>query len=225
MINNDWDEMLEDEFKEPYFRALTEKVKEEYKQHVCYPPINQVFNALRLTSYRDTKVLILGQDPYHNPNQAMGLAFSVKPGIMIPASLQNIFLELSEDLHCDVPKSGDLTHWGNQGVLLLNAILTVRQNQPLAHQKLGWAIFTDKIITLLNQKDVPMVFVLWGSSARSKTQLITNPIHLVIENVHPSPLSANRGFFGSRPFSTINRFLESTHQSPIDFTFPPEVQS
>lgn len=222
MFQNDWDHLLEQEFKEPYFRTLTEKVKAEYRQYTCYPPINHVFNALRLTSFEDTKVLILGQDPYHNPLQAMGLAFSVRKGIPIPASLQNIFLELSEDLKCSVPTSGDLTPWGKQGVLLLNAILSVRENQPLSHQRLGWGTFTDKIIQLLNEKPTPMVFVLWGASARNKASLITNPIHLVIENVHPSPLSASRGFFGSKPFSAINRFLVSTGQSPIDFTLREE---
>jgi len=218
MLNNDWDELLQEEFQKPYFKTLTERVKAEYRQYSCYPPIKQVFNALRLTSFDATKVLILGQDPYHNPLQAMGLAFSVAPGIPIPASLQNIFTELVSDINCAMPTIGDLTAWGRQGVLLLNAILSVRKNQPLSHQDLGWQTFTDHIICRLNEKTTPMVFVLWGASARKKVSLITNPIHLVIENVHPSPFSANRGFFGSKPFSTINRFLEANQLSPIDFS-------
>lgn len=217
MINNDWDDILEKEFQKPYFIELKHWVVEDYKKHTCYPPIHQVFDAFRLSSYQDTKVLILGQDPYHNPQQAMGLAFSVPKGIECPPSLLNIYKELVEDIGCPMPKHGDLSAWGKQGVLLLNALLSVRQNQPLSHKDAGWMTFTDQIIRLLNQKTTPVVFVLWGSFARSKKPLITNKRHLIIENVHPSPLSAYRGFFHSHPFSKINQFLKETKQQPIDF--------
>ncbi|MBU1144609.1 MAG: uracil-DNA glycosylase [Firmicutes bacterium] len=218
MLNNDWDLLLKEEFSKSYFQELVSKVKKEYEEYECYPAIHDVFHALRLTSYQNTKVLILGQDPYHNPSQAMGLAFSVKKGIMLPPSLKNIFLELSTDLGVKCPVSGDLTKWTSEGVLLLNAILSVRKNSPLSHQSIGWETFTDSIISLLNQKQTPMVFVLWGSFARSKKGLITNSIHFIVENVHPSPLSSYRGFMGSKPFSKINQFLQITNQKPIDFT-------
>lgn len=217
MIGNDWDALLKPEFEKPYFEELTKKVVEDYKKTTCYPPISSVFNAFRLSSYETTKVLILGQDPYHNPGQAMGLAFSVPDGIQIPPSLDNIYKELCSDIGCEKPTSGDLTAWGKRGVLLLNAILSVRKNQPLSHRDYGWRTFTDHVISLLNEKTTPVVFVLWGSYARSKKSLITNPKHLIIENVHPSPLSAHRGFFNAKPFSKINRFLTDTHQTPIDF--------
>ncbi len=217
MLNNDWDDLLKAEFKQDYFLKLVENIQEEYRLYTCYPPIHDVFHALRLTAYKDTKVLILGQDPYHNPNQAMGLAFSVNKDVALPPSLVNIFAELNSDLGYKIPISGDLSAWAKNGVLLLNAILSVRKNQPLSHQKYDWTRFTDYIIKLLNEKETPLVFVLWGSFARSKKQLITNPIHLIIENVHPSPLSAYRGFFGSKPFSKINAFLVKSGQAPIDF--------
>ncbi|MCK5731398.1 MAG: uracil-DNA glycosylase [Tenericutes bacterium] len=217
MIGNDWDKILEEEFNKEYFLECKEKVIADYKSHVCYPPIDKTFDAFRLSSYKDTKVLILGQDPYHNPSQAMGLAFSVPSGIAVPPSLVNIYKEYKHDLGYDLPNHGDLSKWGKSGVLLLNAILSVRKNQPLSHKTYGWMTFTDNIIKRLNKKNKPVVFVLWGSFARSKKKLITNDIHLVIENVHPSPLSAYRGFFDSKPFSKINNFLESTNQEPIDF--------
>jgi len=217
MIKNDWDTLLEDEFNKPYFKELKTRILEDYEQYICYPPIHNVFDAFRLSSFKNTKVLILGQDPYHNPGQAMGLAFSVPKGVAPPPSLVNIYKELAMDLGCEKPISGDLTVWGKSGVLLLNAILTVKENQPLSHKEYGWITFTDQIIKMLNNKSTPVVFVLWGSFARSKKNLITNPKHLIIENVHPSPLSAYRGFFNSKPFSTINRFLESTNQVKIDF--------
>ncbi len=217
MIGNDWDKLLEPEFNREYFISLTNKVKEDYNKHICYPPINHVFDAFRLSSYKNTKVLILGQDPYHNPGQAMGLAFSVPKGIDTPPSLVNIFSELITDLGCKKPTSGDLTKWGESGVLLLNAVLSVRKNQPLSHRDYGWITFTDYVISLLSKKESPMIFVLWGSFARSKKKLITNKKHLIIENVHPSPLSAYRGFFGAKPFSQINKFLIQTNQTPIDF--------
>jgi uracil-DNA glycosylase len=217
MLNNDWDVILQPTFQEPYFVELVRRVKDEYRQYPCYPPIVDVFHALRLTSYEATKVVILGQDPYHNPGEAMGLAFSVPAGIALPPSLQNIFAELQTDLGINIPASGDLTAWAKQGVLLINAVMTVRQHQPASHQGLGWQTFTDHLLTLLNAKTTPVVFVLWGNFARGKRVLLTNPIHLVLESPHPSPLSAYRGFFGSKPFSSINRFLVSTGQRPIDF--------
>lgn len=217
MIGNDWDKLLETEFQKPYFLKLKDNILEDYEKHTCYPPINKVFDAFRLSSYKNTKVLLLGQDPYHNPNQAMGLAFSVPKGISKPPSLVNIFKELNSDLGYTIPEKGDLTKWGQQGVLLLNALLSVRENQPLSHKDYGWMIFTDKIIELLNDKEEPVVFILWGSFARSKKKLISAKHHLVIENVHPSPLSAYRGFFNSKPFTKINDFLVKTNQEPIDF--------
>ncbi len=218
MLNNDWDELLHAAFQEPAFVELVAKVKAEYGRYSCYPPINHVFNALRLTSYEATKVVVLGQDPYHNPGEAMGLSFSVPDGVKLPPSLINIYAELQTDLGIAPSPSGDLSGWAKQGVLLLNAVLTVREHQPASHQTLGWQNFTDHILSLLNQKTTPVVFVLWGNFARSKRALLTNPIHLVIESAHPSPLSAYRGFFGSKPFSSINRFLVSTGQRPIDFS-------
>jgi len=217
MIHNDWDDLLKEEFQKPYFQTLTQAVKSEYEKGPCFPPIHMVFNALRNTSFADTKVVILGQDPYHNFNEAMGLCFSVPDGVAIPPSLQNIFTELHSDIGIAIPSSGDLTPWTKQGVLLLNTILSVRKNQPLSHQSLGWETFTDHIISLLNEKDAPLVFVLWGSHARSKKVFLNNPKHLIIENVHPSPLSVYRGFFGSKPFSKINQFLIKNGMKPIDF--------
>lgn len=218
MLNNDWDNLLKQEFQKEYFKKLTKEIIEEYQHYICYPPIHHVFQAMRTTSYENTRVLILGQDPYHNPNQAMGLSFSVPNGEALPPSLKNIFQELHDDLGVPFPQSGDLTKWGEQGVLLLNSILSVRKNQPLSHQGRGWEVFTDHIISLLNEKQTPVVFVLWGSYARSKKKLITSPRHFIIENVHPSPLSAYRGFFGSKPFSLINTYLRNSHQKEIDFT-------
>jgi uracil-DNA glycosylase len=220
MLPSDWHDILQDEFEKDYFKTLVEQVKREYEKHTCHPPIDEVFRAFRLTPYTKTKVLLLGQDPYHNPHQAMGLAFSVNKGVKIPPSLENIFKEYQDDLGYPRPTSGDLTPWGKQGMLLLNAILSVRENNPLSHRPYGWERFTDHVITKLNEKERPMVFVLWGSYARSKKHLIDNDRHLIIENVHPSPLSAYRGFFGSRPFSKINRFLETTGQQPLDFRLP-----
>ncbi len=217
MIGNDWESILEKEFNKRYFVELKKKVIEDYNQQICYPPIAKLFDAFRLSSYKDTKVLVLGQDPYHNPNQAMGLAFSVPLGVTVPPSLVNIYKELVIDIECEKPINGDLTPWGNEGVLLLNAILSVRKNQPLSHKDFGWMTFTDRIISILNEKETPMIFVLWGSFARSKKKLITNSRHLIIENVHPSPLSAYRGFFHSKPFTQINDFLKNTNQEPINF--------
>lgn len=216
IFNNDWDYYLLEETNKPYFKKLLNDVFKEYDTYECYPPKTQIFNAFCLTPYHKTKVLILGQDPYHNPNQAMGLAFSVNKSVPLPPSLVNIFKELKNDLGID-NDSGDLSPWAKSGVLLLNAILSVRKNQPLSHANLGWETFTNKVISSLNEKEEPMVFVLWGSYARSKKKLITSNRHFIIENVHPSPLSAYRGFFGSKPFSKINAFLKLTNQEMIDF--------
>jgi uracil-DNA glycosylase len=217
LFNNDWDFYLHEETQKPYFTKLLKTIEKEYDSYTCYPPKDLIFNAFCLTSYENTKVLILGQDPYHNPGQAMGLAFSVPGGTLLPPSLVNIYKELESDLNIETSNSGDLTNWAKSGVLLLNAILSVRKNQPLSHSKIGWETFTDKVIEILNQKEEPVIFVLWGSYAKSKKNLITNNRHFIIENVHPSPLSAYRGFFGSKPFSKINAFLKLTNQTLIDF--------
>ncbi len=217
MIINDWNDLLKEEFNKPYFIELQRKVNEAYENDICYPKIADVFASFSLSSYQSTKVLILGQDPYHNPNEAMGLSFSVPKGTKIPPSLRNIYKELNSDLGYPIPSHGDLTKWAKQGVLLLNAILTVRKNNPLAHKDFGWITFTDEVIKHLNEKEEPVVFVLWGGFARSKKKLITNAHHLIIEGPHPSPLSSYRGFFGSKPFSQINAFLKKTNQEEIDF--------
>ncbi|MFA5006983.1 MAG: uracil-DNA glycosylase [Candidatus Izemoplasmatales bacterium] len=217
MLDNDWGRLLEAEFAKPYFRELTERVKEEYRNGPCYPPIDRVFQAFRLTPYATVKCVILGQDPYHNPGEAMGLCFSVPAGIPVPPSLQNVFKELRDDLGVAIPAAGDLTRWAERGVLLLNTVMTVAKNRPLSHKGFGWETFTDRVIALLNSHPEPLAFLLWGANARSKKSLITDPRHLVLESPHPSPLSANYGFFGSRPFSKVNRFLESTGRGPVDF--------
>ncbi|MDP2425149.1 MAG: uracil-DNA glycosylase [Candidatus Izemoplasmatales bacterium] len=217
MLNNDWDELLFTEFQKPYFLQLVAQIKKEYELYTCYPQMNQVFEALRYSSFSQTKVVILGQDPYHSIHQAMGLSFSVPLEVEVPPSLQNIFKELNSDLGIPISRKGDLRPWAKQGVLLLNSILTVREHLPLSHQSYGWMTFTDHILSLLNQKSTPIVFVLWGSFSRQKKSLITNPIHCIIEGPHPSPLSAYRGFFGSKPFSKINDFLASTNQTTINF--------
>lgn len=218
ILKNDWQDILKNQIHQPYFKRLMDFVHDAYENNQCYPPKNLIFNALNLTTYKETKVLILGQDPYHQEGQAMGLAFSVPEGLKLPPSLRNIYKELVSDLHVEMPKSGDLSPWARQGVLLINALWTVEDSQPLSHKDFGWQQWTDAIISKLNEKTDPMVFVLWGSFARSKKKLITNPIHMIIENVHPSPLSAYRGFFGSKPFSTINRFLKDNSASQIDFS-------
>lgn len=207
MINKKWDEILKDEFNKEYFKKLGTFVKNEYKNKICYPNYSDIFNALRYTDYDEVRVVILGQDPYHDINQAHGLSFSVKNEVKAPPSLRNIFKELENDLGI-VKKNNDLTSWTKQGVLLLNSIMTVEKDKPLSHVGKGWEIFTDNIIKELNKSDKPIIFVLWGSYARGKKELISNPIHHIIESVHPSPLSANRGFLGSKPFSKINKYLK-----------------
>jgi uracil-DNA glycosylase len=219
-IHNDWDALLAEEFQKPYFLHLMDKLKEEYRTQVVYPSENDLFAALRLTSYANTKVVLLGQDPYHGTNQAHGLSFSVKPGVKIPPSLSNIFKEQKSDLGCDIPKHGCLISWAEQGVLLLNTVMSVRAGQANSHKKIGWQQFTNLIIRLLNERTTPVVFILWGSDAQQKTELITNERHLVIQSVHPSPLAAYKGFFGSKPFSKANRFLVDHGIDRIEWQLP-----
>lgn len=214
MINKKWDQVLEEEFNSEYFKNLGKFVKNEYNSKIIYPPYKDIFNALRFTDYDKVKVVILGQDPYHGYGEAHGLSFSVATNVRRPPSLNNIFKELKSDLNIE-RANNNLTDWSMQGVLLLNAIMTVVENKPLSHKNQGWEIFTDNIIKALNKREKPVVFVLWGSYARSKKELITNPQHYIIESPHPSPLSANRGFFGSKPFSRINHFLKSIGEEEI----------
>lgn len=217
IFHNDWQELLKGEIEKEYYQKLRRILIKEYRTRTIYPNMYDIFNALHLTSYKDVKAVILGQDPYHGPNQAHGLAFSVKEGVSIPPSLVNIYKELHNDLGCYVPNNGCLTKWAEEGVLLLNATLTVRAGQANSHSRIGWQIFTDYIISLLNQREDPIVFILWGNNARKKKEMINNPKHHIIESVHPSPLSANRGFFGSKPFSRTNDFLKSVGKKPIDW--------
>ena len=217
MIGNDWDNLLKDEYSKDYFKKLNEFVIKEYNTKTCYPKMSEIFHAFQNTSYEDVKVVILGQDPYHGEGEAEGLAFSVKEGIPKPPSLVNIFTELKDDLGYPIPKNGSLVPWTKQGVLLLNASLTVVKDTPKSHSGKGWEIFTDEVIKLINKKNTPVVFILWGSDARSKKALITNPIHYIIESPHPSPLSSYRGFFGSKPFSKTNEFLKKNHMSEINW--------
>ena len=214
MINKKWDIVLKDEFKKEYFRKLGIFVKNEYKTKTIFPPYQNIFDALRFTDYDEVKVVILGQDPYHGLGEAHGLSFSVREGVAMPPSLQNIFKELYSDLGIKRNKS-DLTDWAKEGVLLLNSIMTVEKDKPLSHKDKGWEIFTDTIISKLNDREEPVIFLLWGSFARSKKELITNSRHKIIESVHPSPLSANRGFFGSKPFSQINKYLKEMNKEEI----------
>ena len=214
MINKKWDELLKDEFKKPYFKQLGVFVKNEYGKKTVYPEYKNIFNALRYTDYDEVKVVILGQDPYHGPHEAHGLSFSVEKGVKRPPSLDNIFKELKSDLGV-TRTNNNLTDWAKQGVFLLNSIMTVVKDTPLSHKDKGWETFTDNLIKLLNQREKPIVFILWGSYARSKKTLITNPNHYIVESPHPSPLSAHRGFFGSKPFSKTNNFLVSHGITPI----------
>ncbi len=222
MIGADWDIVLKEEMEKPYFQSLIQYINQEYQKKTIFPPKNEIFNAFRFTPYRDVKVVILGQDPYHGIGQAQGLSFSVKKGIPKPPSLVNIFKELHDDLGCTIPQDGSLIPWAEQGVLLLNAVLTVEKDKAASHAGKGWETFTDAVIRKMNEKQEPVVFLLWGNFARSKKQLITNPIHYVIEAAHPSPFSAYHGFFGSRPFSKTNAFLEKHHLSPIDWQIPDQ---
>ena len=214
MINKKWDMVLKDEFKKDYFKKLGIFVKNEYKTKTVFPNYENIFDALRFTDYDDVKVVILGQDPYHGLGEAHGLSFSVKEGVRMPPSLLNIFKELYSDLGIKRTKS-DLTDWAKEGILLLNSIMTVVKDTPLSHKNKGWETFTDTIISKLNEREEPVIFLLWGSFARSKKELITNKQHKIIESVHPSPLSASRGFFGSKPFSKINNYLSEMNKEEI----------
>ena len=217
ILKNDWANYLEAEFQKEYYLKLRQFLIAEYRTRTVYPDMYDIYNALHYTPYANTKVVILGQDPYHGPGQAHGLSFSVKPGVPPPPSLQNIFKELHDDLGCRIPDHGHLAKWAEQGVLLLNAVLTVRAGEPNAHRNMGWEIFTDRVMEVLNQKEEPVVFLLWGSHAQQKARLITNPRHMLIRSPHPSPLSAHRGFFGSRPFSRANEALRRSGQKEIDW--------
>jgi len=212
MINKNWDIVLKEEFEKDYFKNLGIFVKNEYKSKIIYPEYKNIFNALRYTDYDQVKVVILGQDPYHGEHEAHGLSFSVREGVKMPPSLLNIFKELYSDLGIKRTKT-DLTDWANEGVLLLNSIMTVVKDTPLSHKGKGWETFTDTVIEKLGEREEPMVFILWGSYARSKKELIKNKKHLILESVHPSPLSANRGFFGSKPFSKTNDFLKQNNMT------------
>ena len=217
MIGNEWDQVLKEEYPKEYFQNLLSFLKEEYKHKVIYPKQNEVFNAFRYTDFDHVKVVILGQDPYHGPNQAEGLSFSVRNEVLKPPSLKNIFKELESDLGIQFPESNSLKPWAKQGVLLLNAVLTVEEHKPTSHKDKGWEEFTDDIIKIINTKKDPVVFILWGAYARNKKSLITNPIHLIIESAHPSPFSARNGFFGSKPFSKTNKFLKEHGIEEIDW--------
>ncbi len=217
MLLNDWGEILKEEFEKDYFVELSAFLDEEYKSKKIYPPRDEIFSALELSSFDDTKVVILGQDPYHGEGQAHGLCFSVKPGIESPPSLKNMFKELYDDLGVTQPNHGCLLKWAKQGILMLNTSLTVEESKPNSHSKKGWTIFTDKIIEKLNNREKPVIFILWGNNARDKLALITGKQHYVLSAAHPSPLSASRGFFGCRHFSKINNILEKTGQQKIDW--------
>lgn len=217
-FENSWDELLKDEFKKPYYLRLRQFLINEYRSQTIYPGMYDIFNAMKITSYESVKCVIIGQDPYHEPGQAMGLAFSVNDGIPVPPSLYNIFREIKSDVGIDnFNKGGNLTKWAESGVLLLNTVLTVRAGRANSHHGAGWETFTDDVIKLLNMRQKPMVFMLWGANAKSKAALVTNPNHLVLTAAHPSPLSAYRGFFGCRHFSKANAFLEKNGESPINW--------
>ena len=217
MLQNDWAEAIGGEFKKPYYASLYRFIKEEYSTKVIYPPADDIFNAMHLTPLSQVKVLILGQDPYHNQGQAHGLCFSVRPEVDIPPSLENIYKELREDLGCEIPNNGYLVKWAQQGVLMLNTVLTVRAHQAFSHQGKGWEQFTDAIIREVNAQKRPIVYMLWGKPAQSKSPMLNNPEHLILKAPHPSPLSAYRGFFGCKHFSQANEFLASNGIDPIDW--------
>lgn len=216
-IDNDWLEVIGDEFKKPYYAELYNFVKNEYNNYRIYPNADDIFNAFHFTPLSKVKVVILGQDPYHNVGQAHGLCFSVKPDVEVPPSLVNIYQELHDDLGCKIPNNGYLEKWARQGILMLNTVLTVRAHQAGSHQGKGWEEFTDAVIEAVNAQDRPIIFILWGKPAQMKKKMLTNPKHLILEAPHPSPLSAFRGFFGSKPFSQTNAFLEENGLEPIDW--------
>src|SRR5690625_2376701 len=224
ILKNDWGPLLNEEFLKPYYLELREFLKKEYMTKTIYPPMEDIYNALHYTSFRNVKVVILGQDPYHGSGQAHGLSVSVQPGVKQPPSLANIFKELQSDLNIAPPSDGYLVKWAKEGVLLLNNVLTVRAGQAHSHQGKGWELFTDEVIRQLNKKDQPIVYLLWGAAAKRKKHLINKEKHFIIESVHPSPLSAHRGFFGSKPFSKTNDILVKAGLSPIDWRLPREVR-
>lgn len=214
---NDWDEILKDEFEKPYYKELRAFLKTEYSTRRIYPDMHDIFNSLKCSSFKDTRVVIIGQDPYHGAGQAHGMCFSVKRGVEPPPSLKNIFKELEADVGFKIPDHGELTSWAKQGVLLLNTVLTVREATPNSHKGKGWENFTDRVISELNKKDTPVVFLLWGANAKAKARIIDNPLHVKLETVHPSPLSAYGGFFGCKHFSKTNEILIASGQKPIDW--------
>ena len=218
-FGNDWDEVFAGEFDKPYYVQLRDFLKKEYSSHAVYPRMEDMWTAFKLTPFKEVKVVILGQDPYHGPGQAHGLSFSVKPGVKIPPSLRNMFKELQSDIGCAIPETGTLTGWAKQGVLMLNTVLTVREGEAHSHRKKGWELFTDEVIRRLSERSEPVVFVLWGIPAQEKKKLIDldGAKNAIIESVHPSPLSASRGFFGSAPYSKTNRILERWNESPVDW--------
>lgn len=220
ILHNDWLDVVGSEFEKPYYQKLRQHLVDEYNTQIIYPLKDDIYNALHLTPYDQTKVVILGQDPYHGAGQAHGLSFSVKPGVKQPPSLKNIFKELQSDLGHPIPNHGFLESWAKQGVLLLNAVLTVREKTPNSHKGLGWENFTDEIIVKLNEREKPIVFILWGRHAQAKKSFITNRHHHIIESAHPSPLSARNGFFGSKPFSKTNDFLQRIGEEAIDWAVP-----
>ncbi len=219
-MNNDWDAILAGEFEKDYYKKLRDFLKEEYGARKIYPSMYDIFNALKHTAYSDVKVVILGQDPYHGPGQAHGMCFSVQKGVKVPPSLVNIFKEQKEDVGITIPSHGFLESWADQGVLLMNTVLTVREGQPNSHKGKGWETFTDEVIRKLNEREIPMVFLLWGANAKSKSQLITNDRHLILTAAHPSPLSAHNGFFGCRHFSRANLFLKEQGLTEINWQIP-----
>ncbi|MCR8845700.1 uracil-DNA glycosylase [Paenibacillus sp. SC116] len=219
-VDNDWSAKLHDEVRMPYFKQLWSWLKGEYEREEIYPPYDQLFTAFRLTSYEDTKVVIVGQDPYHGPGQAHGLSFSVRPGVRIPPSLLNMLKEGASDVGITMPNHGSLASWAEQGVLLLNTVLTVRAGQAASHKGMGWEQFTDRVIELLNERDKPIIFVLWGSHAQAKVKMIDQKKHFIVQSPHPSPLSAHRGFMGSKPYSKINAKLREWDEVEIDWQLP-----
>lgn len=223
-ISNDWAEKISAEYKKPYYRELFNFIKEEYSKVVVYPPSEDIFNAMHLTPLSKVKCVIIGQDPYHEPGQAHGLCFSVKPDIKVPPSLENIYKELHDDIGFSIPNHGYLEEWAKQGVLLLNTVLTVQAHRAFSHRGKGWEQFTDAIIRTVNEVDRPVVFLLWGKPAQEKKALLNNPKHLILEAPHPSPLSAYRGFFGCKHFSKTNEFLAKNGETPIDWTLPQEYK-
>lgn len=220
ILKNDWAPLLAEEFQQSYYLKLRNFLKQEYATKTVYPNPYHIFNALHYTPYKEVKVVLLGQDPYHGPNQAHGLSFSVQPGVDTPPSLRNIFKELQADLGCSIPNNGYLETWAKQGVLLLNTVLTVRQGEAHSHKGMGWEAFTDRVISLLNNREKPVIFLLWGRPAQTKLALIDQSKHFIITSPHPSPLSASRGFFGSRPFSKVNQYLSQLGEKEIDWQIP-----